>query len=115
MGILRRYNAIFELLGNGGKEQKHRGDALLAVDDDTLTVGRLGHDTAKEVLLATILDHLDEIVEQTSAVLRLPVVIALVDGDDETGVESANHLGKTLLGSIHVGAPPLLAFVPAVR
>lgn len=82
---------------------------LLPVDDDPLAAWRLRDDASEEMLIAASFGHLDEVVEKPAALLLLPVVVALVDGDHEARELPFDEVGEVLLVSVH-WLPSLLLF-----
>ena len=73
----------------------------MVIDDDALSARRLGYDAAEEMLLASGLGDLHQIVEQPSALLRLPVVVSLVNGYDETRFLALDDVAQIFLMAVH--------------
>ena len=71
------------LLPYRGKKKEDCRDALLPVDYHTLASGRLRDDASEKVLATSSLCNLYEVVEEATALLGLPVVVTLVDGNYE--------------------------------
>ena len=72
---------------NGQKEQRDSGQTLLSVNNEKLlhraSFTLDGNDTTKKMTLPILADDLYQIIIELLAVLHFPVVISLVDGDDE--------------------------------
>lgn len=85
------------------EEQVHRGEALLTVDDDYLADGALDlvDDGAEEVVRTLEPDDVEQVVEEAGAVSGSPVVVALVDRDDEASVLALEDVGERLERSLH--------------
>lgn len=88
------------------EEQVHRGEALLAVDDGHLADGALDlvDDGPGEVVRTLEPDDVEQVVEEAGAVARPPVVVALVDGDDEASVLALEDISERLKRALHGSA-----------
>ena len=76
-----------EFAYEGKEKEVRRGDPLLAIDDDACVGAiRLGDDAAKEMTLHAFGNDILKVVEQLLAVFDLPVVVALIDRDNEPGL-----------------------------
>lgn len=68
---------------------------MLAIDDDA-RVGaiRLGDNASKEMALHAFGNDILEVVEQLLAVFDLPVVVALIDGDNKSSFRAFEQVKK---------------------
>lgn len=68
---------------------------MLAINDDT-RVGAicLGDDAAEEMALHAFGNDILKVVEQLLAVLDLPVVVALIDGDNKSSFRAFEQVKK---------------------
>lgn len=85
--VLGGDGAFPEFAYEGKEKEVGRGDPLLPVDDDAC-VGAicLGDNASKEMALYAFGNDILKVVEQLLAVFDLPVVVALIDGDNEPGL-----------------------------
>ena len=91
--VLGGDGAFPELAHKRKEKEVRRGDPLLAIDDDAC-VGAicLGDDASKEMTLHAFGNDILEVVEQLLAVFDLPVVVALIHGDNETGLRTLKQI-----------------------
>lgn len=87
----RRIFTLDFVISEGMSESQHEdadgGKPLLAIDDNPIPgILVLPDYCAKEVFLSVAEDYFLEIVKKPGTLLVLPVVIALVYGDEETAI-----------------------------
>ena len=101
--VLRGDGAFPELAHEGKEKEVRRGDPLLAINDDT-RVGAicLGDDAAKEMTLHAFGNDILEVVEQLLAVFDLPVVVALIDGDNKSSLCAFEQVEKVSFFAFHL-------------
>lgn len=90
-----------ELGDERGEEDEHRGDALLPVDHHAGFSLPLRDDAPEEVLPHSGGRHALEVVEEPLALLDLSVVVALVNGYDESGLLALDYVCEVLGFAAH--------------
>ena len=93
--VLRGDGAFSEFAYEGKEKEVRRGDPLLAINDDAC-VGAicLGDDAAKEMTLYAFGNNILKVIKQLLAVFDLPVVVALIDGDNKSSLCAFEQVKK---------------------
>ena len=101
--VLRGDGTFPELAYEGEQKEVRRGDPLLAINDDTCVGAiRLGDDAAKEMTLYAFGNDILEVVEQLLAVFDLPVVVALIDGNNKSSLRAFEQVEKVSFFAFHL-------------
>lgn len=103
----RRQNTLPQKVAEGQEKQGDRGEALLAIDDDTFgEVAALivfQHHAPKEMGRAVVSEHSLEVVKQLGALLDRPAVGALIDRNDVLAPRVIEKLDERVGGALHGG------------